>query len=49
MEDNCSLYVAHGGHRYYKDGAWDFILSHLDAAALFNINRAVKDAFVDNK
>lgn len=29
--DKCSLYVGHGGHRYYKAGAWDFILSHLDA------------------
>ena len=29
-EDNCNLYVGNGGHRYYKAGAWEFILSHLN-------------------
>ena len=28
--DNCSLYIGPEGHRYYKDGAWEFILSHLN-------------------
>lgn len=27
--DNCCLYEGAGGHRYFKDGAWDFILGHL--------------------
>jgi len=27
--DNCDLYVGAGDHRYYKDGAWDFIDEHL--------------------
>jgi dienelactone hydrolase len=26
--DHCSLYVGKGGHRYYKDGAWEFIRTH---------------------
>lgn len=28
--ENCFLYEGDQGHRYYKQGAWDFILSHLD-------------------
>lgn len=32
VPDKCGLYVGNGGHRYYKDGAWEFILSHLDDA-----------------
>lgn len=28
-ESQCSLYEGNGGHRYYKKGAWDFILRHL--------------------
>ena len=27
---NCALYEGPEGHRYYKDGAWDFILNHLN-------------------
>lgn len=30
VPDNCGMYEGQGGHRYYKDGAWDFIMSHLD-------------------
>ena len=29
VPDNCRLFEGPEGHRYYKDGAWDFILSHL--------------------
>lgn len=25
----CAMYEGDGGHRYYKKGAWDFIISHL--------------------
>ena len=28
--DNCELYEGPEGHRYYKDGAWDFVGRHLD-------------------
>ena len=24
-EEDCKLYIGHGGHRFYKDGAWPFI------------------------
>ncbi|MBP5539553.1 MAG: hypothetical protein J6X69_07015 [Bacteroidales bacterium] len=35
---NCALYEGPGGHRYYKAGAWDFILSHLnDQAFIRNV------------
>jgi len=27
---NCSLFVGPEGHRFYKDGAWEFIISHLN-------------------
>jgi len=30
VPDKCMLYEGSGGHRYYKDGAWDFILSHMN-------------------
>lgn len=30
VPDNCALFVGHAGHRYYKDGAWEFIMSHLN-------------------
>jgi len=30
VPDNCSLHIGPEGHRYYKDGAWEFILSHLN-------------------
>lgn len=29
VPENCELYEGPGGHRYYKAGAWDFILKHL--------------------
>ncbi len=29
VPENCALYEGPEGHRYYKDGAWEFILSHL--------------------
>lgn len=29
VPDNCELYVGNGGHRYYKEGAWNFINKHL--------------------
>lgn len=29
VPENCELYEGNGGHRYYKEGAWNFILSHL--------------------
>lgn len=28
--DACSLYIGDGGHRYYKQGAWEFIGRHLN-------------------
>lgn len=31
-EQDCSMYEGDGGHRYYKKGAWDFILPHLKSA-----------------
>ncbi|MBQ0006183.1 MAG: hypothetical protein KBS57_02115, partial [Alistipes sp.] len=30
VPDNCSLYIGPEGHRYYKAGAWEFILSHMN-------------------
>ena len=30
VPDNCVLYEGPEGHRYYKSGAWSFILSHLN-------------------
>jgi len=35
VPDNCSLYEGSGGHRYYKAGAWEFIMSHLDKEVSF--------------
>ena len=32
VADRCQLYVGQGGHRYYSDGAWDFIRYHFDQA-----------------
>ncbi|MCQ4913981.1 MULTISPECIES: alpha/beta hydrolase family protein [Bacteroides] len=29
VPDNCELYIGNGGHRYYKEGAWNFINKHL--------------------
>ena len=29
VPDNCALYEGPEGHRYYKAGAWEFILKHL--------------------
>lgn len=29
VPENCELYEGAGGHRYYKEGAWNFILHHL--------------------
>ena len=28
VPDNCELYAGDGGHRYYKQGAWNFIFKH---------------------
>jgi hypothetical protein len=30
VPDNCQLYIGQQGHRYYKDGAWDFIREHFE-------------------
>ena len=32
VPDHCQLYVGQGGHRYYADGAWEFIRHHFDQA-----------------
>jgi len=32
VADHCQLYVGQGGHRYYSDGAWDFVRDHFDRA-----------------
>lgn len=29
VPDNCELYVGNAGHRYYKEGAWNFINKHI--------------------
>lgn len=29
VPDNCELYVGNAGHRYYKEGAWNFINKHM--------------------
>lgn len=34
VPNNCALYEGPEGHRYYKAGAWDFILSHLNEQSL---------------
>ena len=30
VPDNCMLYAGQGGHRFFKDVGWDFILNHLN-------------------
>ncbi|WP_435320854.1 alpha/beta hydrolase family protein [Haloarchaeobius sp. TZWSO28] len=32
-EDRCDLHVGEGGHRYYPDGVWPFVASHLSSDA----------------
>ena len=32
VPDHCQLYVGQGGHRYYANGAWEFIRHHFDQA-----------------
>jgi len=39
VPDNCGMYEGQGGHRYYKDGAWDFIMSHLDGVKAHDVSR----------
>jgi len=33
VPDRCEHYIGHAGHRYYKDGAWEFVRKHLERSA----------------